>query len=81
MKLLLCAICGVAQKHYGVHLRFWEYYARNAVELFASQQFRKYTVSRMIATTETESENRLIPPSRIAGTAEKSIPHASQYGA
>jgi hypothetical protein len=47
-------------------------------ELYSSQQFRKYAVSRMIATTETESENRRIPPSRIAGTAEKSIPHASQ---
>jgi len=36
----------------------------------------------MIAMTMTERErNRLILPSLVAGTAEKSIPHASQYGA
>jgi hypothetical protein len=36
----------------------------------------------MIAMTMTERErNRLILPSLVAGTAVKSIPHASQYGA
>ena len=48
---------------------------------FARQQLRKYA-NAMIATTINERErNRFTRPSWIAGTAEKSIPHASQYGA
>src|ERR1700694_1632537 len=45
------------------------------------QQFRKYA-SAMIATAMNETtSNRLTVPGWTARTAEKSIPHASQYGA
>jgi hypothetical protein len=47
----------------------------------AGQQFRKYA-SAMIATAIAHTvTNRCIFPTSTAGTAEKSIPQASQYGA